>query len=115
MQLISGFVDTYLQLNANELQVFNQEINNIIPQEKEQIMQIVTSWMQQGIQQGLVQGRKEGELTLILRLVNKRFGAIDQSLHSKIEVLSLEKLEELGEALFDFKSIADLASWLDKA
>lgn len=113
MKLISGFVDTYLKLNAKELQVFNKEIDKIIPSEKEQIMEIVTSWMQDGIQQGLVQGRKEGELALILRLVNKRFGAIDPSLQDKIEVLTLGKLEELGEALFDFNSIADLASWLD--
>lgn len=113
MKLISGLVDTYLKLTTKELQVFNKEIDKIIPSEKEQIMEIVTSWMQDGIQQGLVQGRKEGELALILRLVNKRFGVIDQSLQDKIEVLTLEKLEELGEALFDFNSIADLASWLD--
>ncbi|KAF0250166.1 MAG: hypothetical protein FD167_432 [bacterium] len=122
MQLISGFVDTYLKLNAQELEIFRQEIDQIIPTEKEQVMQIVTSWMEDGIQQGLQQGKKEGlqqgkkdgELALILRLVKKRFGVVTRTIESKIGNLSLEKLEELGEALFDFTSEKDLANWMEK-
>ncbi|KAF0247330.1 MAG: hypothetical protein FD167_3272 [bacterium] len=33
MQLISGFVDTYLELSAKEEQVFQQQLDKFLPQE----------------------------------------------------------------------------------
>ena len=45
--LISGFVDTYLKLNAMEEDNFQAEIANIkTVQVREQVMQITTSWME---------------------------------------------------------------------
>ncbi|MBN8725735.1 MAG: DUF4351 domain-containing protein [Acidobacteria bacterium] len=113
MQLISGFVDTYLKLNAEELKIFNQHIEEIIPQEKEQIMEIVTSWMEQGIQQGIQQGKTEEALLLVLRLLKKRFGAMDAGLETKLSQLALENIEELSESLLDFSSYEDLTNWLN--
>lgn len=84
-------------------------IEEIIPQEKEQIMQIVTSWMEQGIQQG----KTEEALLLVLRLLKKRFGTIDAELESKLSQLTLEKIEELSESLLDFSSYEDLTNWLN--
>ncbi|MFM6370694.1 MAG: Rpn family recombination-promoting nuclease/putative transposase [Dolichospermum sp.] len=60
MQLISGFIDTYLRLNKIEEQKFAAEIGSLIPSEKEEVMQIVTSWMEQGIEQGIQQGIERG-------------------------------------------------------
>jgi hypothetical protein len=54
MQLISGFIDTYLNLNESEEQVFQSELGTIESDEREEVMQIVTSWMRTGIQQGQV-------------------------------------------------------------
>ncbi len=88
-------------------------IEEIIPQEKEQIMQIVTSWMEQGIQQGIQQGKTEEALLLVLRLLKKRFGTIDAELESKLSQLTLEKIEELSESLLDFSSYEDLTNWLN--
>ena len=48
MQLISGFIDTYLQLSAEEV-VFQAELARIAPARQEEVMEIVTSWMKQGI------------------------------------------------------------------
>lgn len=62
----------------------------------------------------LQQGRKQGEETLILRQINRRFGAVNASLIQNIRGLSIEQLEELGEALFDFSQIADLEAWLNQ-
>jgi len=53
MQLISGFVDTYLRLDANEEQVFQAAIDTIGLTEREEIMEIVTSWQQEGAQKAL--------------------------------------------------------------
>src|ERR687886_492103 len=41
MQLISGFVDTYLRLSAEEQRIFQAEIGRFIPDEREVVMQIV--------------------------------------------------------------------------
>ncbi|MFK0731537.1 MAG: hypothetical protein ACIWVG_10305 [Gloeotrichia echinulata HAB0833] len=46
MQLISGFVDTYLRLNDTEKQVFQATISTMGLDEQEEIMEIVTSWQQ---------------------------------------------------------------------
>ena len=62
---------------------------------------------QEGLQEGL-----ENEQRLIIRLLNRRIGEIDSLLVQKVQQLSVEKLEELGEALLDFTSITDLETWL---
>lgn len=74
-------------------------------------MQIVTSWMEEG----LLQGRREGELAVILRLLTRRIGTVDPELQERIRQLSLAQLEDLAEALLDFSDVADLAAWLRNA
>ncbi|QSV67465.1 MAG: DUF4351 domain-containing protein [Aphanizomenon flos-aquae DEX188] len=67
-------------------------------------------------QEGLYEGLQEGlqkEKRLIIRLLNRRVGEIDSLLIQKIQELSVEKLEELGEALLDFTSVTDLETWLE--
>ncbi len=70
--------------------------------------------IQQGRQQGIQQGRQQGEQYLILRLLNRRIGEIDASLIEQIKGLSIEQLENLGEALLDFSSVNDLEIWLNQ-
>ncbi len=68
----------------------------------------------QGLAQGIAQGVKEGEAKLILKLLTRRLGNIPESLTDRIHNLSVNKLEELGEALLDFTSIESLTGWLDE-
>ncbi len=75
-------------------------------------MQIVTSWMEEGIERGIEQGRKQGELALLNRQLNRRFGSLSSQLQQQIENLSIPQLEDLGEAMLDFTSVADLEAWL---
>lgn len=51
--------------------------------------------------------------SLIFRLLQRRVGELPQSVRVAIETLSLEQLENLGEALLDFTSLADLQTWLE--
>ncbi|MFN7414238.1 MAG: DUF4351 domain-containing protein [Dolichospermum sp.] len=67
---------------------------------------------QEGRQEGKQEGKQEGEKNLILRLLHRRIGEIDALLIERITGLSIEQLENLGEALLDFSSIADLEAWL---
>ncbi len=60
------------------------------------------------------QAKFEGKQDLILRLLNRRIGEIDASLIERVRGLSVEQLENLGEALLDFSSVADLEAWLNQ-
>lgn len=113
MKLISGFIDTYLRLTAEEERLLQAEINTIKPSTREVVMEIVTSWELRGIEQGLEQGRQQ-EASLILRQLNRRLGGVSPDLEARIRSLSVDKLEDLGEALLDFSEVADLVNWLDR-
>ncbi len=64
--------------------------------------------------EGREEGREEGEKTLILRLLTRRVGELSQGVLERIDALSLEQLEGLGEALLDFQGMADLEAWLQQ-
>ncbi|RUS93485.1 DUF4351 domain-containing protein [Trichormus variabilis] len=55
----------------------------------------------------------ESELNLVMRLIERRIGGVSQDLQVKINKLSVEDLENLGLALLDFTSKADLVVWLN--
>ncbi|MBN3922645.1 Rpn family recombination-promoting nuclease/putative transposase [Nostoc sp. NMS4] len=84
MQLISGFVDTYLRLDDTEKQVFQAAISTMGLDEQEEIMEIVTSWQQEGAQKT----REEIALNLLKR------GMIVQEI-SQVTGLSLEQVQQL--------------------
>ena len=58
--------------------------------------------------------KQEGEKSLIFRLLNRRVGELPEDVRQQVEILSLEELENLGEALLDFSSMADLQAWLEE-
>ena len=64
---------------------------------------------EEGIQEG-----EQREKSLILRLLTRRVGELPEDVRQQVEILSLEELENLGEALLDFSSMADLQVWLEE-
>ncbi len=108
MQLISGFVDTYLNLTESEEQAFAEEVGRIESEEREQVMQIVTSWMRTGIEQG----RREGEVSIVMRQLRRKVGELNPEVEAQVRSLELAQLEELSEALLDFEDVEDLTDWL---
>ncbi|WP_051038453.1 DUF4351 domain-containing protein [Gloeocapsa sp. PCC 7428] len=114
MQLISGFIDSYLRLNIQEEQLFQTQLSTLGIVQQEEVMKIVTSWMEQGRQEGKQEGRQEEAQSLILRLLNRRIGAFDAQLQAQIQQLSLSQLENLDEALLDFSDTSDLITWLEQ-
>lgn len=77
---------------------------------------IVQDWLKrgrkEGLEKGLEKGVEKGERFLVLRQLSYRFGKLSESTKSKIENLSLNQIEKLGEALLDFKEKSDLTKWL---
>ena len=78
---------------------------------REEVMQesvIYQDILQKGEQRGL----QKGEVAVILRLLTRRFGAIEPEVQQQIRSLSITQLEELAEALLDFSSPSDLVNYL---
>jgi hypothetical protein len=111
-ELISGFVDAYLCLTMEQEQEFESELQQIQPQEREGVMEIVTSWMEKGLKKGLEKGLEKGERKVVLRQLRKRLGGLDRDVERRIEALSADGLEQLEEALLDFGRRGDLDAWL---
>jgi len=79
-------------------------------------MQLMTQWERKGLTQGLRKGRAEGRLqegqTLILRLLQRRFGPMPNGLEGQIRKLSLQQMETLAETVLDFSSVTHPKWWL---
>lgn len=58
------------------------------------------------------EGREEGTRSLISRQLTRKLGTLPEGLQGQVKQLSLEALETLGEALFDFAEVSDLEAWL---
>jgi hypothetical protein len=110
-RLISGFVDTYLELDQAQLQEFQANLVKIPADEKEEVMELTTSWKQEGIEIG----RTEGEFDLLIRQLTHRFGELEPALEAQVRALSRGQIEDLGIAMLDFKSRDELVNWLEKA
>ncbi len=67
-----------------------------------------------GIRQGRLEGLQVGQLSIVRRLLSRRFGPIEEPLAAKIEKLSAKQLESLAEAAWDFITTEELAEWLDQ-
>ena len=59
------------------------------------------------------EARKEGIRSLLLRQLSRQLGEIPETARSQIRELSLEALETLGEALFEFSNLDELMTWLN--
>ncbi|MDP8933229.1 MAG: DUF4351 domain-containing protein [Cyanobacteriota bacterium] len=65
----------------------------------------------------IIKSRQEGiidvQTALILRLLVRRTGEISPEIQTRIQQLSPEQLDNLGEILLDFTSQQDLIAWLE--
>jgi flagellar biosynthesis/type III secretory pathway protein FliH len=115
---LSSFVDTYLQLREEEQKKFDEETQKLPKREREKVMELTTSWKEEGIQiglqRGLQQGLQQGSTVLVLRQLKKRFAKLAKKTETRIQKLPTEKVQELREALLDFKDRSDLDKWLSK-
>ncbi|WP_414579720.1 Rpn family recombination-promoting nuclease/putative transposase [Anabaena sp. CCY 9402-a] len=66
------------------------------------------------LQKGEKKGEQKEALRFLNRQLNRRFGEIDSSIIERIQVLSTEQLEVLGEAFLDFVNVSDLVAWLEQ-
>lgn len=107
MQLISGFIDTYINLNSTEEEIFQAELSTMELEQREQIMEITTSWERKG--------RLEEKLSITLRQLNRKLGTLPEELAEQVKSLESSRLDALTEDLLDFQTIDDLRGWLNNS
>ena len=113
VRLVSGFLDTYLRLTARERRLFETELERVPDEEKGNVMEIVTSWMEEGIEKGRQEGRQEGAAHALLRLLARRLGPVPTKLAAQVAALPVDALDRLAEELLSFLTLSDLESWLE--
>jgi hypothetical protein len=63
-----------------------------------------------------IRGELKGKLLeaqqIVKRQLNRRVGELNPSLIKQVEVLPIEELEELTDAILDFSTVANLEEWL---
>jgi len=59
-------------------------------------------------------GEQKEAFRFLKRQLNRRFAEIDSLIIERLQVLSTEQLEELGEELLDFSNVSDLVTWLEQ-
>ena len=128
-RLISGFVDTYLPLSgAEELQFVRERDRFLSNDERGKMIELTTSWKEEGRREGEVKGLREGEAKgrlaglregevkgrrdLVVRQLRRRLGRLSREREKEVRALSTAGLAELAEALLEFRSSEDLNAWL---
>ena len=103
-----------LVYNLRENLKLNQDLEE---EDRELIMRLEPLYQrdrEQAKQEGREEGIIDGEKRLVIRQLNRRIGEIDASLIERVQGLSIEQLENLGEALLDFSNVTDLEAWLNQ-
>ena len=91
-RLLSGFIDTYLRLNREEeLQFRADAVSLPDEQQKRDVMEIVTSWMEEGLQQGMQQGMQQKAREDILEVLEARFSTVPYTVTER-----LKQMEDLA-------------------
>jgi len=105
MELLAGFFETYLKLNREEKEQYNRELGKLDRKEVDVIMQITTSWREEGREEGRAEGRVEGRVErtreIICKYLIRKFGKKSTVLQQKVgRMTDLEKLDYILEELF---------------
>jgi predicted transposase/invertase (TIGR01784 family) len=108
-QITRQEVERMLDITFEETRVYQEVREDAI---REGLQEGRQRGLQEGRQEGLQEGRQEEAVSLVTRLLSKRFGDLSEDIRASISVLPLLLLEELSEALLDFSRIDELETWL---
>ncbi|MEL4897775.1 DUF4351 domain-containing protein [Crocosphaera sp. Alani8] len=91
--------------------LYNLQQNLELSTEQDQDDQELVMRLKPLYQENKEKAVKEREANLIIRQLKRKIGEISSKLENQVRELSLEQLENLGEALLDFQSESDLRDW----
>jgi hypothetical protein len=102
--MIWAFVESYLQLTADELSQYEREVARTSPEEQEETMPLISSIARKGMH--------EGQERVLQILIERRFGAVEPTIIARLNNLTTDQLDELSAAILDFTSSEELESWI---
>jgi Domain of unknown function (DUF4351) len=109
----SPYRQNALELFSN-LKIVLENKQNKATEETELMMNLSPLYLEQ-IDIATQKGRNEGEKSLMIRMLTRKFGNLDANSIDHINSLSLELIESLGDALLDFNTADDLTAWLARS
>jgi flagellar biosynthesis/type III secretory pathway protein FliH len=65
-------------------------------------------WKEEGYQEGLQVGRQEGESAMVLRLSERRFGALDDGVRQQIQSADTDTLLVWSDRLLSAQRVEDI-------
>ncbi|WP_313053315.1 DUF4351 domain-containing protein [Pseudomonas lopnurensis] len=86
-----------------------QEIDNMLA---ERVKDWTRDWREQGIEEGrkkgIEEGRQEGERAMLIRLLSRRFGTLDEETLQRLADASSAELESWAERILNATSLEDV-------
>ncbi|MBE7374219.1 DUF4351 domain-containing protein [Pseudomonas lopnurensis] len=106
------FIDIYTALDENERRIYQDRY----PQEDQGMTRLTERLLEQGkqqgihqgIEQGLEQGMQRGELTVLSRLLIRRFGPLAPEVEQRLQQAGLEELERWAENVLEAKTLDEV-------
>ncbi|WP_170006397.1 RpnC/YadD family protein [Bacillus fonticola] len=92
MSLVTGFFETYVQLDETEEQQLKEEVSALNPKEGEKIMEVMTSYERRGREEGREEGVREGKIKVAKNLLEKQ---MDESFIAEVTGLSKKEIQKL--------------------
>ena len=99
------FIDWLLVLPEDLEEEFIRELCAF---EKEKTMQYVSSIERIGFKKGKQHGMQQGESTMLVRLMERKFGQVNEEVKQKIEAADSDTLLEWGEKILNASTIEDV-------
>jgi hypothetical protein len=107
---IFRLIDWMMNLRQDFGRKFEQELTAL---EESLNMPYVTSVERIAEARGESRGRAEGGASVLLVQLARLCGPLPEEFEQRVRELPIESLKELGQAVFDFRSLPDLQAWLD--
>lgn len=107
--LLCEVVQAYLPLEGPQLEEFNHLLTT---PKYGAAMKVQATWFEEGLEKGLEQGLEQGEVRgqrkLLRRQLEKKFGPLSPEAVRRLENWPAERLEEVGLAYTDARSLDEL-------
>jgi len=101
MVTIMENITSYLEKNYGKFYGIEKDVNDM-----------VKSFYDKKVEEkGIEKGEKKSN-ELLIKQITKRFGDISDDIKNKIMNLPIDKVNEIGEGIFDFESLGDIAKLL---
>jgi predicted transposase YdaD len=98
-----------------EILSVNRSLEKVVEEEEKMLSQIKTSQLpsfniglKQGLIEGKLEGKLEGEVTVLCRLMTRRFGPISEATQARLDNATLEQLEQWTDNILEAATLDDV-------